>query len=107
MKNWISLTAALAFLLVLTPVALEAGGYPAQFRGVCQQCGHDLIAYYRPVLCTNGTTEYRWVNAKHRHCRPACKGKVKYDFFHSYWMNPANPKWKDVRSGKYPSDCCD
>ena len=79
MKNWISLTAALALLLVLTPVALKAGGYPAQFRGVCQQCGRDLIAYYQPVRCTNGTTDHQWVTAEHRHCRPAYKGKVKYD----------------------------
>jgi hypothetical protein len=107
MKHWISLTAALALLLVLTPLALHAGEYPSQFRGVCQQCGRDLIAYYQPVRCTNGTTDYQWVTAEHRHCRPACKGKVKYDFFNSYLMNPANPKWKDAREGKQAADWLD
>ena len=107
MKLRISLAAALAFLLALSPLVLEAGGYHTQFRGVCQQCGHDLIAYYRPVLCTDGTTRYQWVTTRHRHCRPAYKGRVKYDFFNSHLMNPANPKWRDIRSGAHPSDCCD
>ena len=107
MKNWISLAAALALLLTLTPVSLVAGGYPAQFRGVCQECGRDIISYYQPVRCLDGSVDYQWVTQTHKHCRAACKGKVKYDFFNSNLMNPANPKWKNKRAGKHPSDCCD
>jgi len=107
MKNWISLAAALALLLTLTPVSLVAGGYPAQFRGVCQECGRDIIARYQPVRCLDGSVDYQWVTQTHKHCRAACKGKVKYDFFNSNLMNPANPKWKNKRAGKHPSDCCD
>lgn len=106
MKNWISLAAALTLLLAITP-GFAGTAYPAQFRGVCQKCGRDLIAYYRPVLCTNGATDWQWVPEPHHHCRPAYKGKVKYDFFHSHLMNPANPKWNERRSRTALGWCCE
>lgn len=90
MKTWITLAAALLFSVQL-PVTAEAG-YPARFRGVCQQCGHDLMAFYRPVECLDGRVVTQWVNECHDHCRPAYLGKKKYDFFNSHLMNPANPK---------------
>jgi len=90
MKTWIALVAALAVLCVGAPVV--DAGYPSQFRGVCQQCGHDLIAYYRPVQCLDGRVEWQWVRECHDHCRPAYLGKKKNDFFYSHLMNPANPK---------------
>ncbi|MCB1206482.1 MAG: hypothetical protein KDN18_19645 [Verrucomicrobiae bacterium] len=90
MKPLIALVAALlATFVVNSPV--EAG-YPARFRGVCQQCGHDLMAYYRPVECLDGRVVLQWVNECHDHCRPAYLGKKKADFFNSHLMNPANPK---------------
>jgi hypothetical protein len=90
MKPWIALAAALLFSVQM-PVTAEAG-YPARFRGVCQHCGHDLMAYYRPVECLDGRVVTQWVNECHDHCRPAYLGKKKYDFFNSHLMNPANPK---------------
>ncbi|HQW29331.1 MAG: hypothetical protein KA152_07600 [Verrucomicrobiales bacterium] len=106
MKNWIPLAALLSALLLMTPSFLEAA-YPAQFRGVCQQCGRDLVAYYRPVLCTSGETDWQWVPERHQHCRPAYEGKQKFDFFHSYLMNPANPKWRDRHAPVSQDSCCD
>lgn len=45
---------ALFALLLVLPVPGGAADYPARFLGVCQQCGRDLMAYWRPVECTNG-----------------------------------------------------
>lgn len=90
MKHISLLLGALALLSVAAPVRSEAG-YPTQFRGVCQSCGHDLIAQYRPVECIDGGFQRQWVRVPHHHCRPAYLGK-KYDFFNSHLMNPANPK---------------
>lgn len=105
MKNRISLLAALSLLLMTIP-ALAEGPYPAQFLGVCQKCGHDLIALYQPVECLDGRVEWQWVDVTHQHCRPAYKGKEKFDFFNSHLMNPANPKRKHQRSGHGQATCC-
>lgn len=96
MKTWIVL-AALILALQLTASHAEAG-YPARFRGVCQHCGHDLMAYYRPVECLDGRVVWQWVNECHDHCRPAYLGRKKPDFFNSHLMNPANPKRKAKRN---------
>ena len=106
MKNRISLAAALCLLLMTAPALVE-GSYPAQFLGVCQKCGHDLIALYRPVECLDGRVEWQWVDEKHQHCRPAYKGKEKFDFFNSHLMNPANPKRKSQRSTQEQVSCCE
>ncbi len=105
MKNRKSLFAALSLLLITAPAVVE-GSYPAQFLGVCQKCGHDLIALYRPVECLDGGVEWQWVDEKHQHCRPAYKGKEKFDFFHSNLMNPANPKRKNQRPTQEQVSCC-
>lgn len=84
---------ALLSLSTLALPGLEAR--PAervQFRGVCQSCGRDLLAYYRPVACQEGGVDWQWVRARHQHCRSVEQGRRKADFFHSHWMNPANPK---------------
>lgn len=90
----------------MTIPALAEGPYPAQFLGVCQKCGHDLIALYQPVECLDGRVEWQWVDVTHQHCRPAYKGKEKFDFFNSHLMNPANPKRKHQRSGHGQATCC-
>ncbi len=101
---------------MLSPVladSVQAGqrtAYPVQFRGVCQICGRDLLAYYRPVECLDGRVEWQWVRETHQHCRPAYLGRKKYDFFNSHLMNPANPKRpKPVRYAKagLRAGCCD
>ena len=82
MRKFAPILAILALVVLATPSLLQAG-YPARFRGVCQDCGRDLIAYYRPVQCRDGGSEWQW----------ACKAKrKKFDFFNSNLMNPANPK---------------
>lgn len=92
MRKFAPIFAILALVVLATPSLLQAG-YPARFRGVCQDCGRDLIAYYRPVQCRDGGAEWQWVNERHHHCIPACKTKrKKFDFFNSNLMNPANPK---------------
>jgi hypothetical protein len=90
MKSWISL--AIAVLLCVPAVRVEAADYPARFRGVCQHCGRDLMAYWRPVECTDGRIVTQWVNECHDHCRPAYLGRKRRDFFNSHLMNPANPR---------------
>lgn len=90
MKAWTTLF--LALLFATCTASANEPAYPAQFRGVCQQCGKDLMAYYRPVQCLDGRVESQWVRECHDHCRPAYLGRKKYDFFNSHLMNPANPK---------------
>lgn len=90
MKAWPPLILTLLFATI--SVSAHEPAYPAQFRGVCQQCGRDLMAYYRPVQCLDGQVESQWVRECHDHCRPAYLGRKKYDFFNSHLMNPANPK---------------
>lgn len=112
MKPGIAFVALMLSFLIL-PSPVEAG-YPARFRGVCQQCGHDLLAYYRPVECLDGRVAWQWVNECHDHCRPAYLGKKKADFFNSHLMNPANPKRKARRNClplatepvSFPKSCC-
>lgn len=104
MKLWIA-ALALSILSTMLPQDVEAG-YSTQFLGVCQKCGKDIIAEYRPVLCTNGCTQWQWVTIAHHHCRPAYKGKRKFDFFHSPLVNPANkrkPKFYRLESRR---GCC-
>lgn len=91
LRTWFALAAALA--LSVPPLsASEQRRYPVQFRGVCQQCGHDLLAVYHPVECIGGGCDWQWVPVQHEHCRPVWKGRKKYDFFNSHLANPANPK---------------
>lgn len=109
MKNGLFLLAALALLSPALSDSAWAGSYPVQFRGVCQSCGRDLLAYYQPVQCLDGRVEWQWVRETHRHCRLAHLGRKKYDFFNSHLMNPANPKRKKpVRYAKASrTGCCD
>lgn len=83
---------ALLILSLLFAASPTQAGPPVQFRGVCQQCGGDLLAHWQPVACLGGGYEYRWVPVCHNHCRPAALGQKKRDFFNSHLMNPANPK---------------
>ena len=105
MKVWIPLAAALALLVSPPPVVADPG-YPVQFRGVCQHCGHDLIAVYRPVACIGGSYDWQWVPEPHHHCRPVWKGREKFDFFNSHLVNPANPKRKAKVPDRIKTSCC-
>ncbi len=96
MKAWPLLI--LTLLVATLDVSANEPIYPSQFRGVCQQCGRDLMAYYQPVQCLDGRVEYQWVRECHDHCRPAYLGRKKYDFFNSHLMNPANPRWNAKRN---------
>ena len=110
--KWFTLSAALVLWGGVLPEKIAAHphrGESIQFRGVCQTCGHDLLAVYRPVRCLDGGCQWQWVRVPHDHCRPAYLGRRKPDFFRSHWMNPANPKGKSLRARRtYPSpwdDC--
>ena len=95
MKRFSLLGVALLVLTVMLTPEVQANEY-TKFLGRCQQCTRPIYAYWQPVECTNGCVEYRWVTQRHNHCRPVYKGK-KNDFFHSWWMNPANPKRNRAR----------
>ncbi len=89
MKAWIPLAAFSFFFLTAVPAEAD---YPSRFRGVCQHCGYDLMAYWRPVECHDGRVVSQWVNECHDHCRPTYLPRKRRDFFNSHLMNPANPK---------------
>ena len=112
----------LSAFLSIPAASLDASDYPARFRGVCQQTGRDLWAYWRPVECTDGRVVMRWVNECPERCRPAYLGKKRRDFFNSHLMNPANPRRNaprnclrnaglaetstSGRNGRRPRNCC-
>lgn len=89
---------ALFALLLALPDLGDAADYPARFRGVCQHCGRDLMAYWRPVECTDGRIVTQWVNECHDHCRPAFLGRKRRDLFDLHLMNPANPRRRARRN---------
>jgi hypothetical protein len=61
MKAWPPLILTLLFATI--SVSAHEPAYPAQFRGVCQQCGRDLMAYYRPVQCLDGRVERNTISS--------------------------------------------
>ena len=71
MRKLITLALALMSLCTFTPRSADAETYHSQFLGVCQTGGHNIYAHYRPVECSNGCVEWRWVTDQHNHCRPA------------------------------------
>ena len=106
MKFLIAATLSLSVLLTMIPEKAEAG-YPCQFLGVCQKCGKDIVQEYRPPLCTNGCTQWQWVTIAHQHCRPAYKGRKKFDIMRSPLFNPANKKKPKYYPPEYRNGCCD
>lgn len=90
----IAAAALIGFAVIPSAQADQSRSAAVQFRGVCQQCGKDLLARYLPVECQGGYVEWQWVRDPHVHCRPACAPAPKTEFFYSYWMNPVNPRHK-------------
>ena len=106
MKLWIAALFSLSLFLVVLPGKAEAG-YPSQLLGVCQKCGRDIVQEYRPLLCTNGCTQWQWVTIAHKHCRPAYKGKRKFDIMRSPLFHPANRKKPKYYRPEHRGTCCD
>lgn len=108
MKSPIAVALAACLLLVAFVPTEGRAGYPTQFLGVCQRCGCDIIACYRLVECLDGGCEYQWVTERHDHCRPAYKGRRKFDLLRSPLVNPGAKKRPPHRWGREiprPS-CC-
>ncbi len=98
----LSLLALFGFFFLQTLDARPREVETVRFRGVCQKCGHDLLAYYAPVECRGGHVAWQWVNEPHMHCQPAYQRPWRRDFFYSAMMNPANPRPQTSRGFRSP-----
>ena len=72
MKKILSLMAAVAAVLTFPPAETQAGDISrSRIHSRCGHCGHNILAFYRPVRFISALSVYGWVPSYHGSCGSA------------------------------------